>query len=125
MPGSPRTSCRATRSRCCCSRKFNGQARHYDMAVDVYRAALAREPRNQQALTGLAMLYGSFGWPREAEALLKPAIRAAPDDAHLKVALAAAYTSTRPGTRRSGCCAEARRLAPDNVRSLEPPRTGL
>jgi predicted Zn-dependent protease len=64
--------------------------RLYD-AMQFYRKVLARVPGNKAALNRLGWLYISLGWSKEACALLEPAVRAHPDLAHMKVALALAY----------------------------------
>jgi tetratricopeptide (TPR) repeat protein len=96
------------------------RARRYVEAVDAYKGALARDPSNQQALTGLALLYVSFGWPREAEALLKPAIRAAPKNPYLKVTLAAAYSQHESYGDAERLLLEVRRLAPEDISLWSP-----
>jgi tetratricopeptide (TPR) repeat protein len=96
------------------------RARRYDAAVDAYKAALAIAPGNQRALTGLAFLYVAFGWPFDAEALLQPAVRAAPQNTYLKVALAAAYTQQQNWDAAERLLLEARHLAPDEVTLWSP-----
>jgi tetratricopeptide (TPR) repeat protein len=96
------------------------RARRYVEAVDAYRGALARAPSHQQALTGLALLYVSFGWPREAEALLEPAIRAAPQNPYLKVTLAAAYSQHESYGDAEKLLIEVRRLVPEDVSLWSP-----
>src|SRR5438094_649302 len=62
----------------------------------------------------LALLYSSFAWPQDAEALLEPAVRAAPKNPYLKVALAAAYTQQQDWAVAERLLREVRRLAPDD-----------
>jgi tetratricopeptide (TPR) repeat protein len=90
------------------------QRRCYAAAVVAYKAALAIDPANQQGLTGLAFLYSSFAWPRDAERLLEPAVRAAPGNPYLKVALAAAYSQQQDWAAAERLLQQAHRLDPDD-----------
>jgi predicted Zn-dependent protease len=68
---------------------YERQGHLYD-AMQIYRKLLERAPDNIMAINRLGWLYISFGWSKEACALLEPAVRTHPHYAHLKVELALA-----------------------------------
>jgi tetratricopeptide (TPR) repeat protein len=94
--------------------------RHYDAAMRAYTAAMAIDPGDARARVGLAYLMISFGWPLEAEALLKPAVAATPGNPYLKAALALAYVQHGDYKDAESLLLEARRIEPDNVTLWSP-----
>ena len=89
--------------------------RRYDAAMRTFRAALAIAPSDSRARVGLTYLMISFGWPLEAEALLKPAVAETPGDPYLKAALALAYVQHDNYKEAERLLQEAKRIAPDNA----------
>src|ERR1041384_2156432 len=63
---------------------------------------------------------GSFGWPLEAEALLQPAVRAAPDNLYLKVGLALAYLQHENYDAADRLLQEVRSKAPEDTNLWGP-----
>lgn len=96
------------------------RARQHYEAMNAYRGALARSPLDPRALTGLGWLYVSFGWTREARALLEPAVTALPDDPRLRVTLTMAYIQHNEYGKAEQQLLEVRRLAPKDVSLWSP-----
>jgi cytochrome c-type biogenesis protein CcmH/NrfG len=96
------------------------RGRHYDAAMRAYKAALALSPDDARPRIGLAYLYISFGWPLEAEALLKPAVDADPRNPHLKVALALARVQHGDYSSAEKLLTDVRQIAPDDATQWSP-----
>src|SRR5690606_5654638 len=59
-------------------------------AGEAYKAAIARNPANHQALCNLALLLSEFGCLGESEALYREALAVAPEDPEARFGLATA-----------------------------------
>ncbi|HZT43294.1 MAG TPA: tetratricopeptide repeat protein [Chthonomonadaceae bacterium] len=88
--------------------------RHYD-AMQTYRALLAQDPGNLDAINRLCWLYISYGWTTDARALLEPVVRANPDDPHLAVELALTYLQTHDFQRSQQLLLKLRKEHPDEL----------
>jgi cellulose synthase operon protein C len=91
-----------------------------DAARKRYDALLAKDPKNDQALLGLANLLQLLGGdPNEIEALLKKAVAANPQSINARVALVTLYARRGDGKRALIAAQEANSALPDDPRSVE------
>lgn len=88
------------------------QAGDYAAAAPMLAAMLQANPRDQEALYNLGMVYSDQGRLDEAQQLLRQATEVAPDHAHAWIALGVAYLRTKD--------AEAARPALERALALEP-----
>jgi tetratricopeptide (TPR) repeat protein len=84
-------------------------------AEKAYNAALEADPENEDALTGLALLYSDLGDTQKAIEKLRAATDKNPNE-HLLAALAGAYEQTRDFDKAAVALQRALQLAPDNGR---------
>src|SRR5262249_42426149 len=78
-----------------------------------YNAVLAMEPDNEEALTGLAMLYGNMGDTAKAIEKLKAATEKSPNERSLMI-LAKAYEEQKDYKSAAEALKKAMELQPDN-----------
>jgi len=95
--------------------KLYGTAGNAPDAEKAYNAALALEPDNEDALTGLAMLYGNMGDTKRAIEKLKAATDKNPNDRSLRI-LAQAYEEQKDYKNAAETLRKAVALAPDDDR---------
>ena len=84
-------------------------------AEKAYQQALAAEPDNEDALTGLAMMYSDLGDNKRAIEKLKAATDHSPNE-HTLAALANAYEQSRDYKNAADALQRALAIAPDNSR---------
>jgi tetratricopeptide (TPR) repeat protein len=87
-------------------------------AEKAFDAALKADPDNEEALTGLAMLYSDLGDTSRAIEKLKAATDKAPNE-HTLAALASAYEQSRDYKNAAAALRRAVEIAPDNPRLVE------
>lgn len=91
-----------------------------DAARKRYQALLDKDPKNEQALLGLADLLQSLGGdPSEIESLLKRAVVANPQSINVRVALVTFYIRKGDGKQALLAAQEANTALPNNPRALE------
>jgi tetratricopeptide (TPR) repeat protein len=95
--------------------KLYGTAGNAPDAEKAYNAALALEPDNEDALTGLAMLYGNMGDTKRAIEKLKAATDKNPNDRSLRI-LAQAYEEQKDYKNAADALRKAVALSPDDDR---------
>ncbi len=84
-------------------------------AEKAYRAALAVEPNNEDAITGLAMLYADLGDSKKAIDTLKDVANQSPNERTLQF-LAEQYEQMKDYKDAAAALKKAYDLAPDNLR---------
>ena len=84
-------------------------------AEKAYNSAIQVDPDNEDALTGLAMLYSDLGDTQRAIEKLKAATDKSPNE-HTLAALASAYEQTRDYKNAAAALQRAVEIAPDNPR---------
>jgi tetratricopeptide (TPR) repeat protein len=84
-------------------------------AEKAYNAAIKADPDNEDALTGLAMLYSDLGDTARAIEKLKAATDKSPNE-HTLAALASAYEQTHDYKNAAAALRRAVEIAPDNPR---------
>ena len=87
-------------------------------AEKAFDAALKTDPDNEEALTGLAMLYSDLGDTSRAIEKLKAATDKAPNE-HTLAALASAYEQSRDYKNAAAALRRAVEMSPDNPRLVE------
>ena len=87
-------------------------------AEKAFDAALKADPDNEEALTGLAMLYSDLGDTSRAIEKLKAATDKAPNE-HTLAALASAYEQSHDYKNAAAALKRAVEIAPDNPRLVE------
>ncbi len=87
-------------------------------AEKAFDAALKTDPDNEEALTGLAMLYSDLGDTSRAIEKLKAATDKAPNE-HTLAALASAYEQSHDYKNAAAALKRAVEIAPDNPRLVE------
>jgi len=95
--------------------KLYGTAGNAADAEKAYNTALALEPDNEDALTGLAMLYGNMGDTKRAIEKLKAATDKNPNDRSLRI-LAQAYEEQKDYKNAADVLRKAVALSPDDDR---------
>ncbi len=93
--------------------KLYGTAGNAPDAEKAYNTALALEPDNEDALTGLAMLYGNMGDTKRAIEKLKAATDKDPNDRSLRI-LAQAYEEQKDYKNAADTLRKALALSPDD-----------
>lgn len=71
--------------------KVAEQAANYDVAIDVYESALVADPRNAEAIMGLASVARKQGLPGKAISLYREALLLDPDDTEALGGIGLAY----------------------------------
>ncbi|HUI58184.1 MAG TPA: tetratricopeptide repeat protein [Bryobacteraceae bacterium] len=95
--------------------KLYGTTNNAPEAEKAYNTALALEPDNEEALTGLAMIYGNMGDTAKAIEKLKAATDKNPNERSLMI-LAKAYEEQKDYKNAAETLKKAVALAPDNDR---------
>ena len=95
--------------------KLYGTSGNAPDAEKAYNSALALEPDNEDALTGLAMLYGNMGDTKRAIEKLKAATDKNPNDRSLRI-LAQAYEEQKDYKNAAEVLRKAVALSPDDDR---------
>src|ERR1017187_5080790 len=95
--------------------KLYGTSGNAPDAEKAYNSALALEPDNEDALTGLAMLYGNMGDTKRAIEKLKAATDKNPNDRSLRI-LAQAYEEQKDYKNAADALRKAVALSPDDDR---------
>src|ERR1039458_419565 len=95
--------------------KLYGTCGNAPDAEKAYNSALALEPDNEDALTGLAMLYGNMGDTKRAIEKLKAATDKNPNDRSLRI-LAQAYEEQKDYKNAAEVLRKAVALSPDDDR---------
>lgn len=91
-----------------------------DVARKRYDAILEKEPKNEQALLGLAGLLQSLrGDPNEIESVLKKAVAANPQSINARVALVNFYAQKGDGKQAQLAAQDANAALPNDPRTLE------
>ena len=91
-----------------------------DMARKRFEAIVEKEPKNEQALLGLARLVQSLGGdPNEIEQLLKKAVTANPQSIDARVALVNFYTQRGDGKQAQLAAQDANADLPNDPRTLD------
>ena len=91
-----------------------------DMARKRYDAILEKEPKNEQALLGLAGLLQSLGGdPNEIESLFKKAVTVNPQSINARLALVNFYAQKGDGKQALLAAQEANAALPNDPRALE------
>jgi tetratricopeptide (TPR) repeat protein len=93
-------------------------------AEKAYNSALQADPDNEEALTGLAMLYSDMGDNQRAVEKLKAVTDKSPNE-HTLAALAAAYEQMHDYKNAADALRRAVALAPDNARLVRGLATDL
>ena len=93
--------------------KLYGTSGNAPDAEKAYNTALALEPDNEDALTGLAMLYGNMGDTKRAIEKLKAATEKNPNDRSLRI-LAQAYEEQKDYKNAAETLRKAVALSPDD-----------
>ena len=91
-----------------------------DVGRKRYEAVLEKDPKNEQALLGLANLLQSLGGdPNEIESLLKKAVTANPQSINARATLVGFYARKGDGKQALGAAQEANAALPNDPRTLE------
>jgi tetratricopeptide (TPR) repeat protein len=89
-------------------------------AMNAYKAAIKADPNNGPAIGGLASLYITFGWRKEAAILLGLAAKKRPGDLPLKVATALSHIQNNDYARAEETLLEVKAAAENDFRLWAP-----